>query len=113
MVFVCGGVLPGRSSDKVPIQQPQLAEQNPVDKRHSGELLQRQMRLELEFLLFCEESHPPSPFTRIKRNPGAVKKRLKRLSSVKRKRKLEVKTLLLPPPSLLFSVGVFVGTLGT
>lgn len=90
-MFVCGGggggVLPGRSGDKVPIQQPQLAEQNPVDKRHGGQLLQRQMRLELEFLLFREESHAPSPSTRIKRNPGAAKGSLQRLSSVKGKRK--------------------------
>lgn len=49
--------LPGRSGDKIAFQQPQLAEQNPVDKRHSGQLLQGQMGLELEFLLFHEEGH--------------------------------------------------------
>lgn len=69
-VFVCvclSGVLPGRSGDKVSIQQPQLAEQNAVDKRHSGELLQRQMRLELKFLLLHKECHGPSLLTRIKK----------------------------------------------
>lgn len=66
---VClAGVLPGRSGDKVPIQQPQLAEQNAVDKRHSGQLLQRQMRLELKFLLFHKERHGPSLLTRIKKH---------------------------------------------
>lgn len=65
VVFVRSEVfLPGRSGDKVSIQQPELAEQNSVDKRHSGQLLQGQMSLELKFLLFHEEGHR---FTRIKR----------------------------------------------
>lgn len=58
--------LPCGRGDKISIQQPQLAEQNSVDKRHSGQLLQGQMRLELEFLLFYEEGHCFSVFTRIK-----------------------------------------------
>lgn len=66
-VSVCFAVfLPGRSSNKVSIQQAQLAEQNSVDKRHSGQLLQREVGLKLEFLLFHEESHFFSIFTRIK-----------------------------------------------
>lgn len=69
------GVLPGRSGDKVPIQHPQLAEQNAVDKRHSGQLLQRQMRLELKFLLFHKERHGPSLLTRIKKHSQTVAKR--------------------------------------
>lgn len=69
------GVLPGRSGDKVPIQQPQLAEQNAVDKRHSGQLLQRQMRLELKFLLFHKERHGPSLLTRIKKTQANAGKR--------------------------------------
>lgn len=57
-VFLCGfSLLPGRSSDKISFQQPQLAEQNPVDKRHGGQLLQGEMGLKLEFLLFHKESH--------------------------------------------------------
>lgn len=57
-VFHCGfSLLPGRSSDKISFQQPQLAEQNPVDKRHGGQLLQGEMGLKLEFLLFHKESH--------------------------------------------------------
>lgn len=59
--------LPGGRSDKISIQQPQLAEQNSVDKRHSGQLLQGQMGLKLEFLLFHEESHCFPVFTRIKK----------------------------------------------
>lgn len=50
-------LLPGRSGDKISFQQPQLAEQNPVDKRHGGQLLQGQMGLKLEFLLFHKEGH--------------------------------------------------------
>lgn len=50
-------LLPGRSSHKVSVQQPQFAEQNPVDKRHGGQLLQGQLGLKLEFLLFHEERH--------------------------------------------------------
>lgn len=68
MVFSLWVFLPGRSSDEISIQQPQLAEQNPVDKRHSGQLLQGQMGLKLEFLLFHEEGHCLSLFTRIKHN---------------------------------------------
>lgn len=58
-LMVINGVffLPGRSSDKISIQQPQLAEQNPVDERHGGQLLQGQVSLKLEFLLFHEEGH--------------------------------------------------------
>lgn len=64
-MFMCD-VSPGRSSDKISIQQPQLAEQNSVDKRHSGQLLQGQMGLKLEFLLFHEEGHCFNVSTRIK-----------------------------------------------
>lgn len=52
--------LPGRSGHEVPLQQPHLAEQDPVDEWHRRELLQRKLRLELEFLLFHEERHRPS-----------------------------------------------------
>lgn len=59
--------LPGRSSDEISIQQPELAEQDSVDKRHSGQLLQGQMSLKLKFLLFHEEGHCFGVFARIKR----------------------------------------------
>lgn len=58
--------VPGRSGHKVSIQQAQLAEEDSVDKGDSGQLLQRQMGLELEFLLFHEEGHGCDVFTRIK-----------------------------------------------
>lgn len=50
-------LLPGGCRDEVSVQQPQLAEQNPVDKGDRRQLLQRHMSLELEFLLFREERH--------------------------------------------------------
>lgn len=61
-------ILPGGSSDKISIQQPELAEQNSVDKGNSGQLLQSQMGLELKFLLFHEERHSFTVFTSIKKN---------------------------------------------
>ena len=49
--------LPRRSCHKVPLQQPQLAEQDPVHEGHRRQLLQGELRLELEFLLLDEKSH--------------------------------------------------------
>lgn len=60
--------LPGRSGYKIPIQQPQLAEQNSVDEGNRGQLLQGQVGLKLKFLLFHKEGHCLSLSARIKHN---------------------------------------------